>query len=1256
MSSEKAIALFHQALEITDPAQRLGFLQGACADNAELLAHVQKLLAAHEDAANAFPTDPDGDATATVLAPAPPGEGPGSQIGKYKLLQVIGEGGMGVVYMAEQREPFDKRVALKIIKLGMDTKAVVARFEAERQALALMNHPNIAKVLDAGSTETGRPYFVMELVKGEPLTEYCDKHKLSTRQRLELFIPVCQAIQHAHQKGIIHRDIKPSNILVALFDGRPVPMVIDFGIAKATNQRLTQQTVFTNLGQLIGTPAYMSPEQAEGSQLDIDTRSDIYSLGVLLYELLTGSQPFPEKMLRSAGWAGMVKIICEKEPDRPSTRLSTLTEEEQSQLAGAHGGEPPRKIGLVLRRELDLVILKCLQKDRTQRYESANGLAMEIQRYLNGEPVAVVPPTLGYQFAKFARKHKQAVAMAAAIAVILAGATAVSTWQMFRATRAEEATRLQEEETLRQKTATDAINGWLTRHLLPQLDAWSGSRAGQDRNADIKLKDAILQSLENLSEDFKEQPEIEGQIRLKVGKALGSMGLKEQAEENLKRAYELLKDNFGPGHTNTISAQMGWAGVLAAGEFAFDGTSKRTEARSIMKSAYQQAVKSVGLTNEFTLERAVDYVLGLADMGFHREAQEVIAPVADELGLPGRRREKYPLELWMRAGLALGGLRYAQGRIAESVWITDQLYEEARKDRDFSRDIHFADHILQWKAVDSAKNWHRDYDQARRLLEEAITISTNAVRSGWPTPQLFMFRAFLESDLGDPEKRLDFLRQSFTHYREVGNFSDRLSFYSGLYLLYDPGSQADWEGVIREGRFIREEQGVHFAHYIAQEILASRLAGRTNELAALSRIYAETALRELAESNVVNGARNAEPEGVCYALGLPEPVNDLSLLQRMAERSHQHWGHINNWYEPERWKELMDGLLAFHRGENAVALTNLWVAVHRNKDSAIAVQGAYPLAITHHRLRDKDAAMKALEHADALLDGLTSSGWLPFPYHGRWGHAASALLMKEEAGKQILGKQAAPVVDVHHLQSRRDIWRERLKRIETGNLHARRREFKAAATNYAAARELPGQPGYWNFDHREFAVAWAMGDADKHVDTLRRMHEWQPAGETSRLYELVESPWPLPDDLLHRRQQSQARKNLFKRLEESGGEKNASDWLLAGMLHYRETNFMAALTVLQHTFQDSSLVPPTAGRTFAAMAHWELGAHEEARRLLSEADTRYHQTVIEPGAGLYQPYFPPCIMMEMVIKEADSLIDPGVDNAPHVAALPPERW
>jgi eukaryotic-like serine/threonine-protein kinase len=401
--------IFEAALKLP-VEERAGYLQNACGGDEGLRGRVAALLRAHEEAGG-FLKEPAAGRSKTIVLSLPPDEKPGDRIGRYKLLQQIGEGGCGVVYMADQEEPVRRRVALKVIKLGMDTKSVIARFEAERQALAMMDHPNIAKVLDAGATEIGRPFFVMELVRGIKITDYCDQNKLSTPERLGLFIQVCNAIQHAHQKGIIHRDIKPSNILVTLHDGVPVPKVIDFGIAKATQGRLTDQTLFTAFEQFIGTPAYMSPEQAEMSGLDIDTRSDIYALGVLLYELLTGMTPFDAKELLQSGLDELRRTIREKEPARPSTRLSTMLAADLTAVAQRRHSEAPKLIHL-LRGDLDWIVMKALEKDRTRRYETANGLATDIQRYLGNEPVVARPPSTIYKFQKLVRRNKTIFAAA----------------------------------------------------------------------------------------------------------------------------------------------------------------------------------------------------------------------------------------------------------------------------------------------------------------------------------------------------------------------------------------------------------------------------------------------------------------------------------------------------------------------------------------------------------------------------------------------------------------------------------------------------------------------------------------------------------------------------------------------------------------------------------------------------------------------------------------------------------------------------
>jgi eukaryotic-like serine/threonine-protein kinase len=513
-TADKLIELFNEARGKRVGDEREAFLSQACGADSDLKEQVLLLLKAEADEGESdfLKRTPSIRSTALIT------EKPGDRIGRYKLLQQLGEGGCGVVYMAEQEEPVRRRVALKVIKLGMDTKSVIARFEAERQALALMDHPNIAKVLDAGATDTGRPFFVMELVRGIKITECCDQNNLTTEHRLELFMQVCHAVQHAHQKGIIHRDLKPSNILVTLHDGLPVPKVIDFGVAKATSdQRLTDKTVFTAFEQFIGTPAYMSPEQAEMSGLDIDTRSDIYSLGVLLYELLTGRTPLdPEELLRS-GMNELRRKIREDEPPRPSTRLSTMQAADLTTIAKHRQADVPKLVHLV-HGDLDWIVMKCLEKDRTRRYETANDLANDLVHHMNNEPVMARPPSTVYRFQKFVRRNRVTFAASSAAALALMAGIAISIFLLVRenaatrralvAERAARAERLRSEQAtvLMTKSGTaflDRGDFESAERLL--LDALAMRRTGQDTEdgltADLL---AALAHLRHGQRDFAE--------------------------------------------------------------------------------------------------------------------------------------------------------------------------------------------------------------------------------------------------------------------------------------------------------------------------------------------------------------------------------------------------------------------------------------------------------------------------------------------------------------------------------------------------------------------------------------------------------------------------------------------------------------------------------------------------------------------------------------------------------------------------------
>ncbi len=471
------------ALEKSTAEERAAYLDEACRESPDLRRAVECLLAAHGKvgeflempASGLLPTAALG-VNADKSSADKPMDLVGSSVGPYKLLEQIGEGGMGVVYMADQQAPLRRRVALKVIKPGLDTRQVIARFEAERQALALMDHPNIARVLDAGTTAAGCPYFVMELVRGVPITDYCDANKLPIHDRLELFSQACQAVQHAHQKGIIHRDIKPSNVLVTMNDGRAVPKVIDFGVAKATNQQLTEKTLFTNFAQMIGTPLYMSPEQAEMSSLDIDTRSDIYSLGVLLYELLTGTTPFDQQLLKNAALDEIRRIIRDQAPPLPSLRISTLGQNRT--IVATDRQADPNRLSQLVRGDLDWIVMKSLEKDRTRRYETATGLAADIRRYLSNRAVEAGPPSAVYRFRKFARRNRASIATAMTLFVVLLLATAASSWQAIRARQAER--HADEQAVQAEKSAAVAI--------------------AEKQRADVKSQEAEARAKEALSE------------------------------------------------------------------------------------------------------------------------------------------------------------------------------------------------------------------------------------------------------------------------------------------------------------------------------------------------------------------------------------------------------------------------------------------------------------------------------------------------------------------------------------------------------------------------------------------------------------------------------------------------------------------------------------------------------------------------------------------------------------------------------------
>jgi serine/threonine protein kinase/tetratricopeptide (TPR) repeat protein len=708
--SSQEETIFEAARQLGDPQKQAAYLEQACGGDLALRQRVERLLRAGRSAKGFFQRhDPaallreGGDSTAAGSR-----ETAGSVIGRYKLLQKIGEGGMGVVYLAEQEEPVRRRVALKIIKLGMDTRQVVARFEAERQALALMDHPNIARVLDGGATETGRPYFVMELVQGVPITEFCDQNHLSVEGRLKLFVPVCQAIQSAHQKGIVHRDLKPSNILVSLNpEGAGFPRIIDFGVAKAISQKLTEKTLFTAHGMMVGTPAYMSPEQAELSNLDVDTRADIYSLGALLYELLVGSPPFPEQRLRSAGYNEMQRIILEEQPVKPSTRLSTLQGEQRS-IVARNRGASELTLGRAFPGDLDWIVMKCLEKDRARRYETANGLARDLERQLNHEPVLARPPSRLYEFQRTVRRHWVGFAAVAAVLVALAGGVGVSTLEAVRARRAEGLAkqRLADAET---------ISRFLT-------DVFESPDPARSRT--ITVAESLAAAGRKLESDLSTQPERRAELEATLGRTYQGMGLYQEAVPLQEKVRDHDLAAYGPEDRNTLGAMLSLA-------TSYYHLGRGDEALKLREQALAVLRRQKGPADPHTVGAMSDLGLSYAAAGRQAEALKLM-----EEALALSRKMNGPEHRDTLAAMNNLAATYpAVGRWPEAQKLLEEALPLFRKVEGPEHPDTLAAMITLGALYQGPGHW----PQAMKLLEEALPLCRKVKGPEHPDTQHAMF-------------------------------------------------------------------------------------------------------------------------------------------------------------------------------------------------------------------------------------------------------------------------------------------------------------------------------------------------------------------------------------------------------------------------------------------------------------------------------------------------------------------------------------